>query len=86
MGAVLYSGVNQEPPIPVIVFPFDAVPTLTLCRCNLCKLVGAYKRKLWDSFTEDLPDRIAQSGSTITDFGFCADLLAFVLRDVLVMS
>ena len=37
MEAVLYSGVNQEPPIPVIVFPFDAVPTLTICRCNLCK-------------------------------------------------
>lgn len=37
MGAVIYSGVNQGPSIPVIVFPFDAVPTLTLCRYNLCK-------------------------------------------------
>lgn len=34
---VPFSGVNEEPPIPMPVLTVEAVPALTLCSCDLSK-------------------------------------------------
>ena len=63
-----FSGVNEEPPIPMSVLTIEAVPTLSLCSCDLskrlCKPLEIGQEKLWDSL-RDSPGRSAPTVRTI---------------------